>query len=130
MQHACCICEEKGIRRLGIAVPAIVVPIVGYPVPLYLQFKGAICHAHTAAFTLTTFADHFGPEWYNLAADHLRSIRKPAVNPYPHDPDFKFEEWIINPNWEPAPKEQCFIQFWEPQTLAAKGAHQTLGPLL
>lgn len=125
--YLCCICIEQGINRPGYCVPAIVVPIVQYPIPLYIRFRGAICRQHSASFNLKTFADHFGPQWYELAADHLRSLRKPAVNPYPNDPDFKFEDWIINPNFEPYPKEQCFVQFWGVGTLAAKGARQKLG---
>lgn len=127
-QWPCCICEEHGIRRLGISVPAIVVPVVGYPIPFYLRFRGALCHAHTASFTIEKFTDYFGA-WYDMAGDHLRSVRKPAVNPFPDDRNFKWDEFTINPNFEPAPKDQCFVQFWLPQTLAAKGAKQKLGAL-
>lgn len=124
-EELCCLCADQGIKRLGISVPAIVVPVVGYPIPYYLRFRGALCHAHTAAFTIEKFTDYFG-SWYDLAGDHLRSMRKPAVNPYPNDPSFDWEAFIINPNFEPVPKDQCYVQFWEARCLAAKGARQTL----
>lgn len=125
----CCLCSEQGRNRLGVAVPALVVPVLNYPVPLYLRFRGALCQEHRSSFTLNTFAQHFGPEWYELAADHLRAVKKPAVNPYPNDASFtaNWESFIINPNFEPAPKEQCYVQFWAVGSLAAKAAHQTLG---
>ncbi len=128
-QHECRLCAERGLRRLGIAVPVIMVPVMGYPIPYYLRFNGALCHAHTASFTLAKFAEIYGPEWYEVAADGLRATRKPATNPFPDDPDFHWESFILNPNFEPAPKNQCRVIFWEPQTLATKGAHQKLGGL-
>ena len=158
MEYACCLCIEQGVRRLAVSVPVIVVPVVDYPIPLYLQFRGALCHAHTAAFTINQFTDHLG-SWYEMAADHIRAQRKPAANPFPKlawvpaggqppsniegfykcssiDPasglvtwerqfDFTWEENILNPNFEPAPITDCYLQFWQPKTLAAKGAHYT-----
>lgn len=120
--HECCICEESGRRVLGISVPAIVVPIINWPIPFYLRFRGALCHSHTAAFDINKFTDYYGA-WYDLIGDQMRSMRKPAANPYPNDPNFNWEAFIINPNWEPAPKEQCYVQFWDPSVLGAKGAH-------
>lgn len=123
VQVECCLCAEKHppVRTLGISVPAIVVPIVGWPVPLYLQFRGALCHSHTASFTLAKFTDYYGA-WYDMVGDQLRDMRKPAVNPFPDDPNFKWSEFIINPRWEPVPIAECYVQFWDPKSLAAKGA--------
>lgn len=122
----CCLCSEQGIHRPGIAVPAIVVPIKRWPIPWYLRFRGALCRQHTCAFTIKTFTDHFGPDWYELAADALRARRAPAKNPFPDDPSFKWEEFIIDPKFDPVAKEECYVQFWEPKTLAAKGGRQKL----
>ena len=108
-------------KREGIAVPVVIVPILNYPQPTYLRYKGALCNQCASAFTMRKFEDEESG-WYEAACDRLRSIRKPAANPFPNDPSFKFEEFIIKPDWEPAPKEQCRVVFWKPETLAAKGA--------
>jgi len=106
-------------------VPVIYVPIINWPTPWYLRFRGGLCHNCTCAFTIEKFGDYFG-SWYDMAGDKLRAMKKPAVNPFPDDPNFKWEEFIINPNWEPAPIEQCVLKFWKPETLAAKGASQKI----
>lgn len=123
---ACVLCSDKNIHAAAVAVPVIVVPVIGYPAPLYLRFKGALCRPHVHAFNMETFVNHYGPQWYEMAADHLRSVRKPAINPFPDDPSFKWEDFIIDPNFEAVPKEECFIQFWAVETLAAKGAHKSI----
>lgn len=114
-------CNQCG-RRQAVCTPVVYVPIRNWPVPLYLQYKGALCDQCACAFNINKFTDWNG-SWYDMACDHLRSIRKPAVNPFPDDKDFSWEEFIIKPDWEPAPKEECTLHFWRLETLAAKGAH-------
>lgn len=117
-------------KREGICTPVVYVPIKLYPTPLYMQYRGVLCQQCANVFTLKRFTEMYGAvDWYTVACDQLRSVRKPAANPYPDDPSFKWEEFILNPNWEPAPREECTIKFWRRETLAAKGAHQTWSPL-
>lgn len=111
-------CHKCG-RREAICTPVIVLPIKGYPVPVYMQSKECLCQLCANAFDLRKV----NPGWYEAACDHLRSIKKPAENPFPNDPSFKWDEFIIRPDWEPAPREECEVQFWAIRTLAAKGAH-------
>ena len=120
-------CTKCKIRE-GICTPVVVIALKNYPIPGYLQFKGVLCRECAAAFTLKTFTAYDG-EWYDRFCDHIKSIKKPATNPFPDEPSFKWEEFIIKPNWEPVPKEQCEIQFWKAGTLAAKSAKMRLGPL-
>lgn len=126
-EHLCVLCLEKAhpVKKAAISVPVVVVPILNWPVPFYLQFRGGLCYEHTMAFDLNKFTDYFGA-WYDLAGDTLRSAAKPAVNPFLDNPNFKWESWIIDPKWEPAPKDQCEIKFWKPSCLDAKGASATL----
>lgn len=112
----------------GICTPVMTVPVRNYPLPLYLQFRGTICQKCANGFTMKTYTDYMG-SWYDMACDHLRSVKKPAVNPYPNDPDFKWEEFIIKPDWEPVPMEECVLKFWRKKSLAAKSMTQSLGPL-
>ena len=109
-------------KRPGICTPVMVIPIKDYPVPMYLQFKGELCQQCANSFTIRKYTDWDG-SWYTMACDHLRSTAKPATNPFPNDPSFKWEEFIIKPDWEPAPMSECCLQFWSTRTLAAKGAH-------
>jgi hypothetical protein len=72
------------------------------------------------------FTDYQGA-WHDAICDHLRGMKKPAVNPFPNDPSFKWEEFIINPDWEPSPKAECHLQFWSLEKLmAATGMKQKL----
>lgn len=124
----CIECAATGKRSEGMGVPVIYIPIKRWPLPMYLQYKGALCQKHLAAFSLAKFTDYLG-SWYDMAADHLRSHRVPAKNPFPDDPSFKWEDFIIDPKFEPVPQEQCFVKFWKPETLAAKGLSQRMGPV-
>jgi len=114
-------------RREGIAVPVMLVPIRNWPIPAYVQFKGALCQQCANTFTPAWFTS-MERDWYTAVCDHLRSIAKPATNPFPGDSSFKWEEFIIKPGWEPAPEEECILQFWSVKSLEAKGAHQHIGP--
>ena len=126
--NRCLRCSEIGRINPGVAVPVMAIPIVNWPgAPAYLQFKGCLCKSHTLAFTMSDFANHMG-DWYDYVSDLLRATRKPAVNPFPNNPSFKWEDFIVNPNFEPVPREQCRLEFWRPETLAAKGGTYTLKP--
>lgn len=122
---ACCLCADHGKRVVGVAVPVVMVPLKNWPIPGYLVFRGALCREHTVAFSLSTFTDWNG-SWYEMFCDDLRAIRKPATNPFPDDPNFKWDEFIITPDWEPAAKSECEVKFWDPGSLAAKGMRQRL----
>jgi hypothetical protein len=119
-------CYKCGYRQ-GIATPVMVVPIRQWPVPAYVQLKGALCQQCCNAFSMKQFTDIEG-DWYTAVCDHLRSVAKPAVNPYPNDPDFDWEYHVLRPDWEPAPMVECVLQFWKVETLAAKGMSQRVGP--
>lgn len=133
-----CVGPHPVNKAVGVAIPVMVVPIIyrlakypqrvlHWPQPLYLQYKGPLCAAHARAFTMRDYNDYCGgPGWYEMVGDHLRSHKKPAKNPFPNDPTFEWEEWIINPNWEPAPVEECKLQLWDVKTLYARGMSQRL----
>lgn len=118
MPYICSKCD----KREGVCTPVMVVPIKRWPQPLYLQYKGTLCNRCAFVFTMKDYTDYDG-SWYDAAADALRSYRPPAVNPFPGDPSFKWEDFKLNPNYEPVPREQCVLQFWKVETLAAKSAH-------
>lgn len=104
-------------------VPTMVIPIRNYPVPVYLQLRGPLCAAHAAGFDMNQFCDYMG-SWYDMVADHLRDTAKPAVNPFPDDPSFDWEAFIVYPGWEIAPEAECRLEMWDVKTLAAKGMRQ------
>jgi hypothetical protein len=115
-------CNQPLCRNQAICIPVMVVPIKGWPVPLYLQYKGGLCNNCAAAFNINKFTDWDG-SWYDMACDTLRSYRKPAINPFPGLADFKWEDHILNPEFDPEPKDKCYIQFWKLETLKATGMH-------
>ena len=118
-------CYTPMCRREPICVPVMVIPIKNYPLPAYSQLRGALCHQCAAAFNINKFTDYQG-SWYVHVCDYLRDLKKPAVNPFPTVPTFKGEDFIIEPNWEPAKIEDCYLQLWKLETLVAKGMRQKL----
>jgi len=118
-------CFTPLCRRQPVCVPAIEVPIVNWPVPAYMMLHGPLCRECAMAFSLAKFTDYEG-SWYDRIADELRAVRKPAVNPYPDDPSFRWDYHIINPNFEPVPRDQCKLQFWTLESVFAKGASAPL----
>lgn len=116
----------KHCIREAVKVPVVIIPIVGWPTPVKLQARFALCVQHTAAFTLNDWTD-FAGGWYEMVCDQLREKRKPAENPYPDDPDFKWEEWIIDPNWHAAPRDQCRVEMYDIAVLQkSRGMRQKL----
>lgn len=116
----------KECAMLATKVPVVEVPIVGYPLPVRLQAKFGLCDRHAAAFNLNKYTD-FAGAWYEMVCDQLRMIKKPAVNPYPEDPSFRWEEWIIDPDWHAAPKAECRLMMWDIRILqGSKGMKQKL----
>lgn len=113
---------RKCDKREGVCTPVMVIPILNWPQPMYMQFKGTLCNQCAYTFTLKDYTDYDG-SWYDAAGDALRSYRPPAQNPFPDDPNFKWEAFKLNPNFQPVPREQCTLQFWKAETLAAKSAH-------
>lgn len=117
-------CNQCG-RREAVCTPVMVVPIKHWPFPAYLQYKGALCNQCALAFNINKFTDWNG-SWYDMICDEIRAYTKPATNPFPGDANFKWEEFKLSPNYEPAPKDECHLQFWRLETLAAKGMHQRI----
>lgn len=115
---------DKCRQRPGVKTPVMVVPVKNWPSPLYLQYRGALCEQCAFTFTMKDYTD-YDSSWYDMAADHLRSFRQLSQNPFPNDPDFKFEPVILHPGYDPVPQEECYLQFWDVRTLESKAAHQT-----
>lgn len=118
-------CERRICGKEGVVIPTMVIPIKNHPLPVYMQARFALCRDHALAFTMREYDDIAGRQgWYEAAADMIRARKKPAVNPFPNDPNFQFRPFIVTPNWEPVPKEQCYIIFQDVRVLDAKGLSQ------
>lgn len=123
----CRSCTDAAVK-----VPVVEVPIRDYPQPVRLVAGFGLCERHAAAFTMREWDDVAdvtgkGGGWYEMVADQLRGRRKPASNPFPEDPSFKWEEWIIDPNWHAAAKDQCLVKFYSVAVLqGSRGMHQPL----
>lgn len=125
-------------KRPAVCVPVIVVPVSAkmngkrfpLPTPLYLLFKGGLCNNCAYSFSLDKWTDYEG-SWYDFAGDGLREYRKIAKDPFPPgDPDrpedWSWEVFVLNPDYEPAPKEQCTLKFWNIKALQAQKAEVNL----
>lgn len=117
-------CYTPLCRNRPICVPVVTIPIRNWPIPMYTLLRGALCDSCRKAFSLEKFTDYMG-SWYDSACDQLRARRKPAKNPFPDDPEFKWEEFIIDPHWDPAPMVECTLAMWRLEAvLQMKGLKQ------
>lgn len=117
----CHVCRKEP----SVCTPVVEIPIKNTPRRMRLQATFGLCNQCAFAFTLNKFTDYDGA-WYDMACDQLRAYRVAGKNPFPDDPDFNFQEFLINPDYDPVPKEQCVLKFWRIETLMAKGMSERI----